>query len=77
MAATIEEMLRARMLVGAARDFLSGHSDAVTTVSPTLEFEAGALYALEWALGVAGHRAFADHLTALERIHKDLIAVDS
>ena len=70
---TQEEVQRARVLVGGARDFLNEHGDGAAVVMSTFEFESGALFALEWVLGVAGHPAFAKHLKALEHIQKELI----
>lgn len=67
-----EEVQRARVLVGGARDFLNEHGDGAAVVMSTFEFESGALFALEWVLGLGGHRAFTSHLKALEYIRKEL-----
>ena len=60
-------ILRARQAVlDAARQL--GLNPGRCVVTPNLEYETGALHALEWVLGAGGEQFFELHVAALEKL---------
>jgi hypothetical protein len=69
-----EEVVQARSIVQVAVDFLrENQDDPLLPVMPTLEFEAGARYAIDWVLRQGEGEYFSEHLKWLNRLRGQLI----
>ena len=67
----LSEVRQARERIFLAREFLREKGAGENSVSPTFEFHAGALCALDWVLEGCDKR-FGEHLTFLEKKRREL-----